>query len=401
MRPRASQGPALDDRTPPRVDRSLAREARSTTPPVVRPQYSRPVRPPEPSPTSDPHDQPPTESLAAVIAACVPGAKVVDACALGDKSIEDEAAKFYNKKGADGQKIDKGIAFPTCVSVNNQVCHNSPAPDDDAVIEEGQAVKIDLGAHVDGYVAVVAHTHVVGADDGVPAGAQADVMEAAVVASEAAIRKLRPGASTSDVAKAIETVANDYGVKIVEGVLTHSMKRFVIDGNKVVLNKPTPELKADETTIELNEVYALDIVLSTGEGKPKMQDEKETNVYKRAIEKNYKLKMQASRAVFSEISKKFPTMPFTMRAMGDVRGAKLGLSECMKHELLHEYPVLYEKPGDAVAHVKCTVLVMQNGNDRVTTFAPQVTKSEKELMDEDLKALIAEPLKKKKKKAKK
>jgi len=184
----------------------------------------------------------------------------------------------------------------------------------------------------------------------------------------------------------------------VEGVLTHSMKRFVIDGNKVVLNKPTPELKADETTIELNEVYALDIVLSTGEGKPKMQDEKETNVYKRAIEKNYKLKMQASRAVFSEISKKFPTMPFTMRAMGDVRGAKLGLSECMKHELLHEYPVLYEKPGDAVAHVKCTVLVMQNGNDRVTTFAPQVTKSEKELMDEDLKALIAEPLKKKKKK---
>ncbi|EEH52880.1 uncharacterized protein MICPUCDRAFT_52887 [Micromonas pusilla CCMP1545] len=341
------------------------------------------------------------KSLAAVIAACVPGAKVVDACALGDKSIEDEAAKFYNKKGADGQKIDKGIAFPTCVSVNNQVCHNSPAPDDDAVIEEGQAVKIDLGAHVDGYVAVVAHTHVVGADDRVPAGAQADVMEAAVVASEAAIRKLRPGASTSDVAKAIETVANDYGVKIVEGVLTHSMKRFVIDGNKVVLNKPTPELKADETTIELNEVYALDIVLSTGEGKPKMQDEKETNVYKRAIEKNYKLKMQASRAVFSEISKKFPTMPFTMRAMGDVRGAKLGLSECMKHELLHEYPVLYEKPGDAVAHVKCTVLVMQNGNDRVTTFAPQVTKSEKELMDEDLKALIAEPLKKKKKKAKK
>ena len=56
-------------------------------------------------------------------------------------------------------------------------------------------------------------------------------------------------------------------------------------------------------------MYALDIVMSSGEGKPKMQDEKETNVYKRAIEKNYKLKMQASRAVFSEISNKFPTMP--------------------------------------------------------------------------------------------
>ena len=43
----------------------------------------------------------------------------------------------------------------------------------------------------------------------------------------------------------------------------------------------------------------------------------------------------------------------------------------MKHELLHEYPVLYEKPGDAVAHFKATVLVMKNGNDRVTTWTHQ------------------------------
>ena len=179
------------------------------------------------------------------------------------------------------------------------------------------------------------------------------------------------------------------------------MKRYVIDGNKVVLNKSSPELRADEETIELNEVYALDIVMSSGEGKPKMQDEKETNVYKRAIEKNYKLKMQASRAVFSEISKKFPTMPFTMRAMGDVRGARLGLVECMKHELLHEYPVLYEKPGDAVAHFKATVLVMKNGNDRVTTWTHQPLESDLELTDEDLKALIQTPLKSKKKKDKK
>ena len=223
-------------------------------------------------------------------------------------------------------------------------------------------------------------------------------MQAAFTAGEAAIRKLRPGASNADVGRAIERVAEDYGVNVVEGVLTHAMKRYVIDGNKVVLNKSSPELRADEETIELNEVYALDIVMSSGEGKPKMQDEKETNVYKRAIEKNYKLKMQASRAVFSEISKKFPTMPFTMRAMGDVRGARLGLVECMKHELLHEYPVLYEKPGDAVAHFKATVLVMKNGNDRVTTWTHQPLESDLELTDEDLKALIQTPLKSKKKK---
>ena len=89
-----------------------------------------------------------------------------------------------------------------------------------------------------------------------------------------------------------------------------------------------------------------------------------------------------------------------MRAMGDIRGARLGLVECMKHELLHEYPVLYEKPGDAVAHFKATVLVMKNGNDRITTWTSQPIQSDLELTDEDLKALIATPLKSKKKKAK-
>ena len=52
------------------------------------------------------------EALAACIAACKPGAKVADICGLGDKTIEEEAAKFYNKKDKDGNKIDKGIAFP-------------------------------------------------------------------------------------------------------------------------------------------------------------------------------------------------------------------------------------------------------------------------------------------------
>jgi hypothetical protein len=42
-------------------------------------------------------------------------------------------------------------------------------------------------------------------------------------------------------------------------------------------------------------------------------DEKQTTIYKRAVDKNYHLKMKASRFIFSEISQKFPIMPFTAR----------------------------------------------------------------------------------------
>lgn len=70
-----------------------------------------------------------------------------------------------------------------------------------------------------------------------------------------------------DVTEAIQKVAAAYDCKIVEGVLSHQMKQFVIDGNKVVLSITNPETRVDEAEFEENEVYAIDIVTSTGEGK--------------------------------------------------------------------------------------------------------------------------------------
>jgi hypothetical protein len=46
---------------------------------------------------------------------------------------------------------------------------------------------------------------------------------------------------------------------------------------------------------------------------PKLLDEKQTTIYKRAMDKNYHLKIKASRFIYSEISQKFPIMPFTAR----------------------------------------------------------------------------------------
>lgn len=62
-------------------------------------------------------------------------------------------------------------------------------------------------------------------------------------------------------------MAGAYDCKIVEGVLSHQMKQHVIDGNKVVLSVSSPETTVDEVEFEENEVYAIDIVASTGDGK--------------------------------------------------------------------------------------------------------------------------------------
>ena len=50
--------------------------------------------------------------------------------------------------------------------------------------------------------------------------------------------------------------------------MTHNMKQFVIDGQKCVLNKPTSDQKVEDGEFEENEVYAVDIVVSTGALRP-------------------------------------------------------------------------------------------------------------------------------------
>ena len=74
-------------------------------------------------------------------------------------------------------------------------------------------------------------------------------------------------AQNKDVTEAIQKVAAAYDCKIAEGVLSHQMKQFVIDANKVILSVTNPETRVDDAEFEENEVYAIDIVTSTGDGK--------------------------------------------------------------------------------------------------------------------------------------
>jgi methionine aminopeptidase len=95
-------------------------------------------------------------------------------------------------------------------------------------------------------------------------GRAADELACANSSFEAALRLIRPGKRISGVSGPLNAIAEAYGCTMVEGVMTHNMKKFVIDGNKCVLNKPTADSKVEDGEFEENEVYAIDIVVSTG-----------------------------------------------------------------------------------------------------------------------------------------
>ena len=54
-------------------------------------------------------------------------------------------------------------------------------------------VKIDMGAHIDGFIAVVAHTVVVSDAKSKTTGRKADALLAAHLCAEAALRLVKPG----------------------------------------------------------------------------------------------------------------------------------------------------------------------------------------------------------------
>lgn len=328
----------------------------------------------------------------------------VELCAFGDQRIAEETEKVFKKE----KNMKKGTAFPTCISCNNCICHFSPLRSDpDYTIKDGDLIKIDLGCHVDGFIAVAAHTFVVGASkDKKATGRKADVILAAYYAAEAALRHLKPGSSNYQITETVDKIAESYKCKPVEGMLSYQLEKNLIDGKKHIIQNPNEMQKkegCEKCEFLLHEVYALDVLVSTGEGKPK-EGETRTTVYKRK-DLIYQLKMKASKNLLSEAEKKYGMMPFSLRNFEEEGKARLGITECVKHDLMEPYPVYYEKEGEFVAEFKFTVLIMPNNTMKITGLPVdfEAYQSENSITDEATKALLALSLvtKKKKPKAKK
>lgn len=115
----------------------------------------------------------------------------------------------------------------------------------------------------------MAHTVVVGASsDNKVTGRRADAILAAHYASQVALRLLKPGNETYTITDAIQKVAESYKCKPVEGMLSHQLKQFKIDGEKTIIQNPNDSQKKEHEKFELetHEVYAMDVLISTGEG---------------------------------------------------------------------------------------------------------------------------------------
>ncbi|KAI8643830.1 peptidase M24, structural domain-containing protein [Parasitella parasitica] len=302
--------------------------------------------------------------LPLVVAKVGAGISVCDLCQFGDDLMEAHTEKMFKNS-------ERGIAVPTCVSVNNIIHNFSPLAENDINLKPGDVVKIELGAHVDGYIATAAHTTAISSNPQEPTiGKAADVIAATYYAYETALRMLRPGIKASEITRAITEIAAYFRCQPVEGTFSSPMKRFVLRAGKDIENRFLDELVIQDLEkydfeIEANQVYQLNVALTTGDGSVKNTEYKPF-VYQRDVNQSYQLKMKSARQAYAEINANHTVFPFATRSLSS-NTARLGLTSLLEHKLVSAYPVMRTKlNSDLVAQFKGTVMVTAEGPIRNT-----------------------------------
>lgn len=237
-----------------------------------------------------------------------------------------------------------------------------------------EAVKIQLGAQIDGFGTIVCDTIIVPGEDKKDenvTGRTADLLLATYYANELLLRLMIPSGlltsgsdeerkkaaaekpiTQSKMSHLLEKIAKSYECNLVEGTTSWLFERNEIEGKKKVVLAPADGSKG-EGVPEVGDVWGVEIGVSLGTGKIKTLENRPTLHRRTTI--TYGLKRPSSRQTLSEIVKKFGTFPFSLRQLDDERAAKVGVVECVRSNVLRQYEVVADKDAAPVARLLTTI----------------------------------------------
>lgn len=251
--------------------------------------------------------------------------------------------------------VQKGIkpAFPCNVSINEIAAHYSPSADDRTLIEEGDVVKVDMGAHLDGLIADTAFTISTGPEQG--------IVQTVERALEAAIGAVRPGIDIGEIGKAVQGVADEAGFKPIRNLTGHGLARWNLHAGLTV-----PNVREDTgQRLRVGDVVALEPFITDGAGY--VEDQGRVYIFRYLHDRPVRLRM--ARLLLRDIKRDYDGLPFAERwlskRMSKLR-LELTLRELVGVGALWPYHVLAERAGKKVAQAEHTVIVTEDGCE-VTT----------------------------------
>ncbi len=235
------------------------------------------------------------------------------------------------------------IAFPLNISFNHEAAHDTARPGDTRTFSEGDLIKVDLGVHIDGYVADTAQTADLG-DHG-------KLVEATREALNSAIKAVKPGTVTGELSAIIQEEITSRGFLPVQNLTGHGLSQYQLHGPPSIFNIA----HEGGHVLEEGMVFAIEPFASTGTGI--VHDGPRTEIYSQIAVKPVRL--PSAKKILAEIRDR-RSLPFARRWLTPNK-TDLALAQMKKAGIIHGYPVLHDEPGSFISQAEHTMIVTADG----------------------------------------
>ncbi len=246
------------------------------------------------------------------------------------------------------RELADGPAFPANISIDEEASHATPARDDDTEFGEDM-VCLDLGVHVDGYIADAAVTIDMSGND--------ELVEAAEQALDAALDEVAPGVETGEVGAAIEEVIRGYGYTPVLNLSGHGVTQYDAHTGPNIPNRGVER----GVELEVGDVVAIEPFATDGRGK--VSEGAKEEIF--GLEQERSVRDRQARKILETITTDYRTLPFAGRWIEGPR-AEMALRRLKQASAIHGYPVLKEDDGRLVSQAEHTVIVTEDGCEILT-----------------------------------
>lgn len=286
------------------------------------------------------------------------GRITAEARRLGREQVEVGGDWADVCEAVEGFIRDEGAepAFPTNISVNEDAAHDTARPREERTFEEGDVVKIDVGAHVDGYIGDTATTILLG-DRG------ADLREAAEAALEAGIGTVQDGANVSEIGAAVQDAMHEKGAKPIANLTGHLIERYEQHAGLSIPNIPHGDAELEAGMVVAVEPFAT-------EGAGRIHEAEDGGIYH--FKRSKPQRQKHARLAMETIEEEYDELPFASRWLVDAgvdeRRMPMVVRALKRQDCIEAYGVLTEDDDGLVAQAEHTMIVTEDGAE-VTTLA--------------------------------
>ena len=242
-----------------------------------------------------------------------------------------------------------GVAWAQ-MSVDHVAAHFCPTEDEKAITQEGQLIKIDIGVHIDGWIADNAMTIEVG-----DSNQWGDLITASQNALREAIKKVRPGVAISEIGAVQMAEAQKMGFTTIKNLSGHTIDQYTVHAGISIPSFDTKE----KTVLEEGMHIAIEPFVTPGDGYVK--NEGKSTIF--MLRGDVKVRSPYARKVADFVAERqglpFSTRHITRKFSKGVFA--LGMKELAKSPFLEDYPPLAERSGGMVAQFEHSMIVTKDG----------------------------------------